>query len=242
MTGKETKKKEEKKKSEKPPQSDVKKLYKSRRDRMIGGVCGGISEYLDIDSTIVRIVFVVMALFGGSGIIIYIAGLLIFPDNGDVLTKEAKVEKKSTAGFWGALLIILGILFLISDFGFRGINHYWMWHGFRGMFIPIIIIALGAWLLLKPSGEKDKTGNSTKDESSDSGESNKLTRSVYDRKISGVCGGIGEYFKIDSTIVRLLWIIGTLATGGFGLLAYIILIIALPESRSLIESGGETND
>lgn len=242
MAGKETKKKEEKKKSEKPPQSDVKKLYKSQRDRMIGGVCGGISEYLDIDSTIVRIVFVVMALFGGSGIIIYIAGLLIFPDNGDVLTKEAKVEKKSTAGFWGALLIILGILFLISDFGFRGINHYWMWHGFRGMFIPIIIIALGAWFLLKPSGEKDKTGNSTKDGSSDSGESNKLTRSVYDRKISGVCGGIGEYFKIDSTIVRLLWIIGTLATGGFGLLAYIILIIALPESRSLIESGGETND
>ena len=242
MAGKETKKKEEKKKSEKPPQSDVKKLYKSLRDRMMGGVCGGISEYLDIDSTIVRIVFVVMALFGGSGIIIYIAGLLIFPDNGDVLTKEVKVEEKSTAGFWGALLIILGILFLISDFGFRGINHYWMWHGFRGMFIPIIIIALGAWLLLKPSGEKDKTGNSTKDESSDSGESNKLIRSVYDRKISGVCGGIGEYFKIDSTIVRLLWIIGTLATGGFGLLAYIILIIALPESRSLIESGGETND
>ena len=40
MAGKETKKKEEKKKSEKPPQSDVKKLYKSRRDRMIGGVCG----------------------------------------------------------------------------------------------------------------------------------------------------------------------------------------------------------
>ena len=241
MAGKETKRKKEEKKSAKAAESDVKKLYKSQRDRMIGGVCGGISEYLDIDSTIVRIVFVLMALFGGSGIIIYIAGLLIIPEDGAVQTKDVKVEKKSNIGFWGALLIILGIVFLISDFGFRGLNHFWMWHGFRGMFIPIILIALGAWLLLRPSKGKDISGESTDSSSTESGDSIKLTRSVYDRKISGVCGGLGEYFKIDSTIVRILWIIGSLATGGFGVLAYIILIIALPESSPINESGGKTN-
>ena len=241
MVRKETKKKVEKK-SKKPSQSDVKKLYKSQRDRMIGGVCGGISEYLNIDSTIVRIIFVVMALFGGSGIIIYIAGLLIFPESGNTQTNDVKIEKKSSVGFWGALLIILGLVLMISDFGLRGMNQIWMWHGYRGMFIPIIIIALGAWLLFKPSNGKAKSGDSTDDASSDSENSVKLTRSIHDRKISGVCGGMGEYFKIDPTIVRILWIIGTLATGGFGLLAYVILIIALPESSPLNESGGKSNE
>ena len=174
MPGKATKKKKEKKETEKPPQNNVKKLYKSKRDRMLGGVCGGIAEYLDIDSTIVRIVFIVMAFFGGSGIIIYIAGLLIFPEDGAVQTKDVKVAKKSNAGFWGALLIILGIMFLVSEFGFRGMDHYWMWHGFRGMFIPIIVIALGAWLLLKPSNENDKLVEAAKSKSSGPGGSRSL--------------------------------------------------------------------
>ena len=241
MAGKATKKKKEKKETEKQSQSSVKKLYKSKSNRMLGGVCGGISEYLDIDSTIVRLVFIVMAFFGGSGIILYIAGLLIFPEENAEQTKDIKVEKKSNVGFWGVLLIVGGVLFLVSEFGFRGMNHYWMWHDFRGMFIPVIIIALGAWLLLKPSNENDISGESIKGKSSGSADSNKLSRSSTDRKISGVCGGIGEHFNIDTTIVRLLWIVGTLATNGFGILAYIILIIALPESRSLNESGGKTN-
>lgn len=241
MAGKETKKKKVKKETEKPSQSTVKKLYKSKSNRMLGGVCGGISEYLDIDSTIIRLVFIVMAFFGGSGIIIYIAGLLIFPEENAEQTKEIKVVKKSNVGFWGALLIVLGVMFLVSEFGFRGMDHYWMWHGYSGMFIPVIIIALGAWLLLKPSSENDNSGESVKGKSSGSADPNKLSRSVTDRKISGVCGGMGEHFNIDTTIVRLLWIVGTLATNGFGILAYIILIIALPETSSLNESGGKTN-
>ncbi len=55
----------------------------------------------------------------------------------------------------------------------------------------------------------------------------KLYKSNTDYKISGVCGGIAEYFDIDSTIVRLVWIIFTLA-GGSGLLAYIIASLAMP--------------
>jgi len=56
----------------------------------------------------------------------------------------------------------------------------------------------------------------------------KLYRSVDDRKIAGVCGGLGDYFDIDPTIVRLLWVSMVLAFGT-GVLAYILAWIIVPE-------------
>lgn len=58
----------------------------------------------------------------------------------------------------------------------------------------------------------------------------RLTRSRNQRMIAGVCGGIGEYFNIDPTIIRLLWVLFGLA-GGSGFLAYIIALILIPEER-----------
>ncbi len=57
----------------------------------------------------------------------------------------------------------------------------------------------------------------------------KLYKSPTDRKISGVCGGIGEYFNIDPTIVRLLLAAVTFASCGTGILFYIIAMIIIPE-------------
>ncbi|MBQ6788282.1 MAG: PspC domain-containing protein [Lachnospiraceae bacterium] len=48
------------------------------------------------------------------------------------------------------------------------------------------------------------------------------------RMLCGVCGGIGEYFNIDPTVIRLLWIIFSVL-GGCGILAYIIAAIVIPE-------------
>ena len=58
----------------------------------------------------------------------------------------------------------------------------------------------------------------------------KLYRSKKNRVIAGVCGGIGEYFNIDPTIIRLLWILLIFA-GGSGILAYIIAWIIIPEQK-----------
>lgn len=58
----------------------------------------------------------------------------------------------------------------------------------------------------------------------------KLYRSQTDRKIAGVCGGIAEYFDIDSTLVRLGWILFLFA-GGSGILAYIIAWIVMPDGN-----------
>ena len=57
------------------------KLYRSQENRMIGGVCGGLAEYFQIDPTLVRLIWIATALFGGIGVIVYIASLIIVPAN-----------------------------------------------------------------------------------------------------------------------------------------------------------------
>lgn len=52
--------------------SDFKRLTRSTDDRMIAGVCGGVAKYLGLDHTLVRVLFVALALFGGGGLILYI--------------------------------------------------------------------------------------------------------------------------------------------------------------------------
>ena len=57
----------------------------------------------------------------------------------------------------------------------------------------------------------------------------RLVRNVQDKKIAGVCAGLADYFDIDPTLVRALWILFTLL-GGSGVLAYIILWVIMPEA------------
>jgi phage shock protein C len=62
-------------------------------------------------------------------------------------------------------------------------------------------------------------------------QSKKLYLSSSDKKLSGVCGGIGEYFETDSTIIRLAWILVTILTGIFpGIIGYIVAAIVMPNA------------
>lgn len=56
----------------------------------------------------------------------------------------------------------------------------------------------------------------------------RLYRSSTDKKVCGVCGGIANYFDVDPTVIRLIWVIFTLV-GGSGLIAYIIAAIIMPD-------------
>lgn len=62
--------------------NDVKRLYRSRHDRMLGGVCGGLAQYLSIDPTIVRLLFVLLVfpLTFGTIIIIYLILMIVVPE------------------------------------------------------------------------------------------------------------------------------------------------------------------
>ena len=57
-----------------------KRLYRSTKDRMVAGVCAGVGDYFKIDPTLVRLVFVLLALAGGPGLVAYIVMWLIVPE------------------------------------------------------------------------------------------------------------------------------------------------------------------
>jgi len=62
-------------------ETEIKRIYRSKKDKAIAGVCGGIGEYLNIDSTIIRIFWAASLFAGGAGIVAYILCWIIIPEN-----------------------------------------------------------------------------------------------------------------------------------------------------------------
>ncbi len=58
----------------------TRKLYRSRSDRRLVGVCGGLAQFFSLDPTLIRVLFVVLAVLGGSGIVIYLAMWAMVPN------------------------------------------------------------------------------------------------------------------------------------------------------------------
>lgn len=136
-----------------------KRLYRSRTDHKIAGVCGGIAEYLDLDPTIVRIVFVLLALFNGGGIIAYLVCWIAMPLEPQELqgTLPNLPEESPTAGAnsegeipssrasrrigigLGIVLIVIGLSLLLE--------RYVPWYGVN--VLPLLLIVGGALLLYR---------------------------------------------------------------------------------------------
>ncbi len=212
---------EEQDKSQQPV---TRRLYRSRVDRFIAGVCGGLGEYFQVDANVFRLLFIFFTLFGGAGLILYLAALIIVPENPSQEVPEKR--RSNQAMFWGLLLISLGIILLLRQMGlFYLLNiHHIPWSFIWAVFL----IVLGIILIFSQS----RTSRPTEGEEGEGVESTtglNIFRSRTDRMIAGVCGGLANYFKIDSSIVRLLWVLATLASVGLGVLVYIILIFVFPE-------------
>jgi phage shock protein C len=60
--------------------AETRKLYRSRTNRQVAGVCGALAQYFKVDATLIRILFVVLAVLGGSGIVLYLAMWIIVPN------------------------------------------------------------------------------------------------------------------------------------------------------------------
>ena len=68
---------------------------------------------------------------------------------------------------------------------------------------------------------------------------NNFYRVNENKMIAGVCTGLAYYFGIDVTLIRLLWVFSTLASGGLAIIAYIIAIIVFPDVSPQMKNGGE---
>jgi len=78
-----------------------KRLYRSRDDRMICGVCGGLAKYFDLDPTIVRILFVLLVFANGLGILAYIIMAIVVPLEGSKTTEPKETVKENVAEIKG---------------------------------------------------------------------------------------------------------------------------------------------
>ena len=72
-----------------------KRLYRSRTDRMLWGVCGGLAKYFDIDPTIMRLIFVISIFLGGSGILAYIILAIVVPVEGSTSAEPKETMKEN---------------------------------------------------------------------------------------------------------------------------------------------------
>lgn len=141
-----------------------KRLYRSYTDKMLGGVCGGLGEYFDIDPVIIRVLFIVAVIFGGGGILAYIILWIVIPqkpftipkfnqessnetnpnteqstnDNSfrNFVIEKRRMNKNTLAGI---ILIFFGVLFLLDNFLPRFSFHD-LW--------PLILIGIGFALIL----------------------------------------------------------------------------------------------
>jgi phage shock protein C len=189
-----------------------KKLYRSKTNRMLAGVCGGISEYLDLDAKLVRLIMLAAAFIGGIGLILYIAAVLLVPNNPEqeqVKAHEFSFDNKSI--ILGFVLVAVGFFLIFKGFPLIKI-WYFFWQYAWGLFL-----ILGGIFILFYKKENDTFFNLN------------LYRSSANKMLGGVCSGMAERFQIDISIVRILWILGTAITAGVGVLLYIICMILLPE-------------
>ena len=58
-----------------------KRLYRSKKDKMLAGVCGGLAEYFDVDPSLVRLATVLLCLYAGTGLLVYIIAAIIIPED-----------------------------------------------------------------------------------------------------------------------------------------------------------------
>jgi phage shock protein PspC (stress-responsive transcriptional regulator) len=214
----------------------AKRLYRSRKHKMLGGVCGGIAEYLGVDPTIVRVAWIIVSLFPLiPGILVYIIAWIVIPkEPGAETTSTVSASPPgTTAAFFGFFFIALGTLLLLSNLNIFDWDLWWeiSWE----YAVPLLLIATGVFFLVRPSIRQ-----ATKQPSADEGnagaeprvEQKRLQRSSTDRKILGVCGGLAEYFAIDPSVVRIGFVFFSLWPTGLGLLAYILLAFVMPEGQS----------
>lgn len=134
------------------------RLSRNESDKMIAGICGGIANYINIDSVLVRALFFFLIFASGIGILIYMilwfimplennlnsSGIDVIQDNIEEMgqTVTNKISQLRHPGPSGILLILLGAYFLLNQMGLL----HWL---SGGIFWPLLIIGFGIYMLIR---------------------------------------------------------------------------------------------
>jgi phage shock protein C len=124
------------------------RLYRSRTNRVIGGVCGGLGEYLGVDPVVIRLIWAIAIFLGGVGLIAYILCLVIIPETPSGVTQVAQTyTSPATLGIIiGAVIIIAGGLLLLGNiFQWSWRWGWWLW----SILLPLALIGLGVFLIIR---------------------------------------------------------------------------------------------
>lgn len=138
-------------------------LRRSQSDRVISGLCGGLGTFFGVDATLFRVLFVLLALAGGGGLILYLVMTLVVPAEGAADAGAGETMRRgaedladgvrdAAEGLQGAgqrsqqigalILIALGAILLFRNLGWlRWLDAGWLW--------PVLLIAVGVWLLTR---------------------------------------------------------------------------------------------
>jgi phage shock protein C len=125
------------------------RLTRSRDDRVIAGVCGGLARYVGIDPILVRIAALLLIFAGGVGIVLYVIGWIAIPEERAVVDgvveaepdlDEDELERRRGAAVLGILFVVVGIFFLLDE----------VWPDLSWQYIwPVALIAVGLAIVLR---------------------------------------------------------------------------------------------
>jgi phage shock protein C len=223
------------------------RLYRSKKNKIILGVCSGLGKYFNIDPVIFRLLFILSLLLGGWGILVYfIAGIILPYDpadsqqlQSDKFSSQAEASSTETAEernndmrentrmVVGSSLILLGLFALLKS---TGLIRYFSFFGLSNEIImPVGLIAVGIFLIYRhnyfPYSE-------ILEEDAEEYSPRTLYLSPYDKKISGVCGGLGKYFHVDSNLIRVFFLIFAFCSFGIGILIYFLFAFVVPKEEN----------
>jgi len=132
-----------------------KRLYRSKQNKVIAGICGGIAEYFSLDPTIVRVIWVLITLLGGTGILAYLICIFIIPEGPEYEVFDADYSQgQEKYGYYDEEKrlnnseknkMILGIIFVILGVIFFLRRYYWF--DMRTL-LPFVLIIIGGYMII----------------------------------------------------------------------------------------------
>lgn len=126
-----------------PTADPVRRLRRSRTDRVLGGVCGGLGQYLGVDAVLIRIAAVLLVFVGGAGIVAYLVAWILIPEAtaGEESEAPLAVPPARARTIVGAVLVCVGALLLIDIVLPIRLEGRFVW--------PILLIVIGVAVIAR---------------------------------------------------------------------------------------------